>query len=156
MKNYLTRPMKLNLMCGGEAVCLTVAPLTYLRMIDIDISLGDKDLTQVLQNPTILDLTVVAYCMLTESSKSIINKIDVEISSNDKGVVESINKKIGDDSGDINPVHKLFYMMCESNISDGTMNYATVLNVISSQIESSLLKEPITKKKTLASRLRLV
>ena len=136
---------------------MTVAPLTYLRMINIDMALGDgKDLSQVLSDPSIMDLTIVAYCMLTKKSKEIVKNIQVEFSGDDQDVIDEINEQMGQDCKSIDPVHKLFYLMCENNVTDGTLNYTEVLKLVSSQIEDSFAQQPIAKKKTLVKRLRLV
>lgn len=134
MKNSLTQSQQISILCSNASVELTFLPMTFMRLIDINLALGGKDLGEVLQEPTPYDLAAVAYCLLDEESKKVIENAKVEV--NDK--FEKTNS-----------IHKLFCMMCENNVTDGLTNYTSVLHTIVKQVHNSTTEESAHKKKLL-------
>jgi hypothetical protein len=141
MKNSLTQSQKMTILFSGVAESLTVMPLTFMRLIDINLALGGKDLSEVLQKPTPYDLATIAYCLLDEESKEKIKDVEIEID----GKFEKTNN-----------IHKLFCMMCENNITDGLTNYTMVLQAIVDQVQNSTVQAEPSKKKVLARTWRWI
>ena len=107
--------------------------MTFMRLININSALGDKDLGDVLKEPTPFDLSVIAYCLLDDKSLEFL---------------EDVKVKLSDKIEEANSIHKLYYLMCENNISDGLTNYTSILQCISDVIQDSTSARP-TKKKIL-------
>jgi hypothetical protein len=138
MKNCVVKDKKLSIVCSGAVVNLTIVPMTFGKLIDINAALPKgKDLSSVMQEPTPLDLAITTYCLLDEESKKTIDSMTVEID----GEVEPTSN-----------AHKLYCMMCESNVTDGIQNNNKILSVIVDQVKDSTSQQE-TKKKTLAIRL---
>jgi len=91
----------------------------------------------VMNEPTPLDLAIVTYCLLDEKSRQTIKNIPLEVNGEEEETTEA---------------HKLYCLMCKSNISDGMNNYNKILTGIVAQVQDSL-SEPETKKKILVNPL---
>ncbi len=122
MKNQLTQKRYATILCGEEAVKLTLLPLTYLRLIDVNFALQGKDLAAALSDPTPMDVAQIAYCLLDPASVELIESFQIQI--NDKAL-------------QTNPIHKLYCMMGENTITDGFTNYTSVLQAVSTVVSDS-------------------
>ena len=134
MKNSLTQSQQISILCSGITAKLTFTPMTFMKLININLALGGKDLSEVLQKPTPFDLAAIAYCLLDDESKKTIDDAEIELD----GKFEQTNG-----------AHKLFCMMCENNVTDGLTNYTTVLQTIVDQVHNSTVQESSNKKKVL-------
>lgn len=133
MKHCLTKSRSVSLMFAGHEQKLTLEPMTFGKLIDIDAALGDgKDLSIVLKQPSPYDLAVITYCLLDDDSKKMIDDADLQINS---------------DSQQTNPTHKLFYLIGESNIAEGLTNYTSLIYAVVELVKDSVGEE--SKKKTL-------
>ncbi len=138
MQHCVVKDKKLSIICSGAVVKLTIVPMTFMKLIDINTCLeGDKDLSAVMNAPTPLDLSIVTYCLLDQGSRE---------------KLEALALKLNDIPEDADAAQKLFYMMCENNLTDGMQNYNKVLEVIVAQVQESTAA-PETKKKTLGNLL---
>lgn len=133
MKNSLARKQNVNIVCGEQIVALTLLPLTFRRLIDVNFALQSEELGQALSRPTPMNIAKIAYCLLDENSLQLIDQFKIEVN----GELEESN-----------PMHKLFCMMCENNLNDGFTNYTSVLNAVSRAAAESL-PECQDKKKAL-------
>lgn len=134
MKNSLTQSQVLTILCDGQAVKFTLLPMTFLRLFDINLALGGKDLSEALIKPTPFDLATITYCLLDEESKKKIKDAEVVL----EGKFE-----------DTNDIHKLICLMADTNVTEGLTNFTAVLQSVVDQVQNSTAQiEP--KKKVLA------
>lgn len=138
MQNCFVREKDLTIAVQGDLIGLTISPLTFMKLIDVNTALPDGvDLAAVMEDPTPLHLSIVTYCLLNESSKKKIEEIKLEVNGQEEQT---------------NPAHKLFCLMCENNVNDGLNNYHNVLRVVVDQIKDSTV-QPETKKKTFLGKI---
>ena len=134
MKNCIVNSKKINVVCGGEVVTLTIVPMTFLKLIEINQALSDhnnNDLNSVLKNPTPLGIAIILYILLDRKSRELVRLIDVEFDFKTE---------------EPSPAQKLYYLLSETNITDGLQNYAAILEGVTKQVIDST-QEPETKKK---------
>ena len=134
MKNSLTQSQLLTILCGGEAVKFTLLPMTFLRLFDINLALGGKDLGEVLQKPTPFDLATITYCLLDDESKKKISDAEIELG----GKFEKTND-----------IHKLICLMADTNVTEGLTNFTAVLQGVLDQVQIITTQENPNKKKDL-------
>lgn len=138
MQNCFVREKDLTIAVQGDLISLTISPLTFMKLIDVNTALPDGiDLAAVMEDPSPLHLSIVTYCLLNESSKKKIEEIKLEVNGQEEQT---------------NPAHKLFCLMCENNVTDGLNNYHNVLRVVVEQIKDSTV-QPETKKKTFLRKI---
>lgn len=141
MKNCFVKNKDFSIVCGGKVVNLTIVPLTFMKLIDINSALPQgKDLGSVMQDPAPLDLSIVLYCLLDSESKKRIENIKIDL---------------GGEEVEATSAHKLFYMMCENNVTDGMNNYSTALEAVVEMAKEST-SQPETKKKILLNPMRWI
>jgi len=134
LKNCIVKSKNINVVCGGEVVNLTIVPMTFMKLIEINQALSDhnnNDLNSVLKNPTPLGIAIILYILLDRKSRELIRMIDVEFDFK---------------AEEPSPAQKLFYLLSETNITDGLQNYAIILDGVTKQVIDST-QEPETKKK---------
>lgn len=134
MKHTLSKPVKFTIMCSGELIELHLQPANFRRIIDITAALEGKDLTEVLRNPTPLQIAAIAFCMLNKADCARIDKFKLVIN---------------DDSVPANTIQKLYYMVTENNVMDGYTNYTSLIQAVNKNIIDSFPTSESDKKKVL-------
>lgn len=134
MKHTLSKPVKFTILCSGELIDLHLQPVTFRRLIDITAALEGKDLTEVLLDPTPLQIAAIAYCML--------NKLD-------RLRVEDFKIIINDEDVKVNGIQKLYYIVTESNVQEGYTNYTSMIQAVNKNIIDSFPEAAADKKKVL-------
>jgi hypothetical protein len=113
--------------------------MTFSKLIEINAVLGGKELGQVLQQPSVMELTTIAYCLLDKKSKDFLKNVKIEINSEEKETGE---------------IHKLYYLMCENNLTNGLTNYTNLLDTVNNIIKDSVQSEPSKKKVQIKPRYK--
>jgi len=137
MKHTVSKPIKFTIMCSGELVELRLQPVTFRRLIDITNALEGKELTEVLKDPTPLQIAAIAYCML--------NKVDI-------AQIDDFKLELNDKAVKVNTIQKLYYIVTENNVQDGYTNYTSLMQAVNANIIASFpAGQEKDKKKVLAS-----
>jgi hypothetical protein len=134
MKHTAPKTIPVSITCNNEVIGLKLRPVTFRRLIDITDALGGKELTEVLLDPSPLQIATIAYCMLDMEDKSKIDKFALQI--NEKSV------KVG-------TAQKLYYIVAENNVQDGYINYTSLIQAVNDNIISSFPQTKEDKKKIL-------
>ncbi len=140
IKHSLTQNRDFTIVYGnGESAIFTVTAMTFSKLIEINAVLGGKELGQVLQQPSVMELTTIAYCLLDKKSKDFLKNVKIEINSEEKETGE---------------IHKLYYLMCENNLTNGLTNYTNLLDTVNNIIKDSVQSEPSKKKVQIKPRYK--
>jgi hypothetical protein len=140
IKHSLTQNRDFTIVYGnGESAIFTVTAMTFSKLIEINAVLGGKELGQVLQQPSVMELTTIAYCLLDKKSKDFLKNVKIEINSEEKETGE---------------IHKLYYLMCENNLANGLTNYTNLLDTVNNIIKDSVQSEPSKKKVQIKPRYK--
>ena len=126
MKSKITSKQYASIVCGDEVLKLTFLPLTFKRLIEINFALKDKDLGAALSNPTPMEIAKIGYCLLDAESIAILNLFKIEIENTQE---------------ETNTVHKFYCIICENNVTDGLLNYTSILQAVTTVIQDSFSSE---------------
>jgi len=132
LNHTLSKPTSFNIKCGEEVTSFNLQPVTFQRLIDINLILGDKKLNDVILDPTPLESVKIAYCMLNNKD---IKKLD--------DIVLKINGK----EKKADAMMKLYYLISENNIADGYTNFVSLMGSVNQNITNSFPKEESKVKK---------
>lgn len=136
MKHTLAKAIPFFVTCGGEAIGLNLQPVTFRRLIDITSALKGKELSDVLKDPSPLEVVTMAYYMLNKEDIKRLNEIELKL--NDKSV-------------EISTIQKLYYLITENNVQDGYINYTSLMQSINENIIASFPKQEEKKKTSMLS-----
>lgn len=140
MKHSYTKNKTCSIKIAGNKVDLTLLPCTYLKLIEIGEALGEgKSLNDVLNKQKHLDIAIAIYCLLDSKSKKTIDNIDIQIES---------------ESLEVNQAEKLFYLISDTNVKDGMVNYTTLLKSLSEHAQASFQYKSKLQKKSLITRIK--
>jgi hypothetical protein len=132
LNHTLSKPTSFNIKCGEEVTSFNLQPVTFQRLIDINLILGDKKLNDVILDPTPLESVKIAYCMLNNKD---IKKLD--------DIVLKINGK----EKKADAMMKLYYLISENNITDGYTNFVSLMGSVNENIINSFQQEEKNEKK---------
>lgn len=115
MKNLKVNNRIVTLFNGDISFQITLRPVTFARFNEIASLLGERDVCDVLANPSSLDIVNIAYCLLTQESRK---------------CVANIKFLINDKNEEMDIASKLYYLVGETNFLEGHTNTSLLSNAI--------------------------
>ena len=131
MQNLQAKSRKVKIICQGEEISFTLRPFTFGRLVEIS-ALFNRQIEDILLNPTPIEISKLAYCLMDEKDREVIN---------------SIKMKNGEETLETDAMSNLYLIMSEDSVTDGFYNLSQITTAINKLIHDCMTVD--NKKKNL-------